>query len=110
MTKTQKFVFVANIFLVVHLPFIVFWSKIPNNILNSNSLWGWIELIGFAGAFYVLVGGIALGIMGIKESKKMEKFGRATKVMSIINLCAGVCEVGLFVILIFGVVVGSISV
>ena len=99
-----------EIALTVFIPFVIWWSNTPTNILNSSSLWKLLEFIGISGNILLLRAGIPVGIIGIIAAKKMTKCRIAAIVLSVINLSAGIIEVGLLIATLFAAVFGGASV
>ena len=94
-TIFNKMIFGLEILFVLIIPFVIWWSTIPTNVLNSNSLYKLLEVVGIWGSGLLPVG-ILVGIIGIIMSKRMIKLRRATIVLSIINLSAGIIEILIF--------------
>lgn len=93
-----KWPFWLELMLTAVIPFVVWWSLTPTNVLNSSNLCKLLETVGLAGSILVFWTGIPVGIIGIRVAKKMEKLRIVTKVLSIINLSAGIIEVGMLVL------------
>lgn len=96
--------------LTVFIPFVIWWSNTPTNILNSSPLWKMLEFIGIGGNVLLLHAGIPVGIIGIIAAKKMTKCRIAAIVLSVINLSVGIMEVGLLIATLFAAVFGGASV
>lgn len=86
-------IFFLELILVSFIPFIIWWSKTPTNVLNSTPLFGLLEKIGLTGSMLLFLLGIPVGIIGIKKSKKLEKHKNITIILSLINLLAGITEI-----------------
>ena len=78
--------------------------------LNSNSLLKLLELIGLIASALIFLAGIPIGIIGIRQSKIMEKRRIATIVLSLINLSAGIIETIMLILVFCAVVFGGASV
>lgn len=113
MLETKKhyiILFLLEFVLTIFIPFVICWSITPTNLLNSNFLFGLLELIGLCGGTIIFFAGIPLGILGLCKAPKNLKLRTPTIVLSIVNLSAGIIEVAFF-ILIFGMVTfGGVSV
>ena len=92
------------------IPFIIWWSFTPTNILNSNFWFGLLELIGLWGSGIILFAGIPLGIRGIGKAKNTGKFKIPTIVLSIINLSVGIFEAGVWILIFYKVAFCGLSV
>ena len=91
------------------IPFVIWWSTTPTNVLNSNSLYKLLEVVGVCGCA-LLPAGIPIGIIGIIMSKRMEQLRKSTLVLSIINLSVGSIEILMLLLLFCAVVFGGASV
>ena len=100
-----KIIFLLELILFLIIPFDIWWSFTPTNILNSNSLFKLLEIIGIGGSGIILLVGIPVGIIGIIKAKRMIKLRKTTFVLSIINLAAGSIEIlvlfALFCVVVF---------
>ena len=103
-------IFWLELMLATIIPFVICWSVIPTNILNSNSWLKLLELIGIGGSCLMLFVGIPGGIIGIKKARRMEKLRTATVVLSIINLSAGIVECGMLIFILCATIFGKVSV
>ena len=103
-TVFDKMILGIEVALLLLIPFVILWSNIPTNILNSNSLFKLLEPIGNLGRSLILLAEIPVGIIGIIKAKRMIKFRKATLAFSIIHLVAGSIVI-LGVIVLFCVVV-----
>ena len=107
---SARYFFGLELAFVLVIPFVIWWSTTPTNVLNSNSLYKLLEAVGIGGSGIFLLIGIPAGIIGIIKAKRMTKLKKTTFVLSIINLVAGSVEV-LILLLVFGAVVfGGVSV
>ena len=102
--------FAAELIFVIFIPFIVWWRITPTNVLNSNSMFKLLESVGLTGSSLILFAGIPVGLIGVIKAKKLENLRTLTIVLSIINLSAGIIEVGLLVLIFCMAVFGGISV
>ena len=109
-TVFDKIIFGLELTLFLVIPFVVWWSNTPTNILNSNSLFKLLETIGIWGSGIILFVGIPAGIIGIIKAKRMMKFRKTTIVLSIINLVAGSIEILMLLVVFCAVVFGGASV
>ena len=105
-----KMFFGIELALLLVIPFVIWWSNTPTNILNSNSFFKLLETVGFLGSGLMLFAGIPVGIIGIIMAKGKIKFRKATMVLSIINLVAGSIELLGIVIVFCAVLFGGASV
>ena len=114
MTKNIKrpymWIFWLELMLATVIPFIIWWSNTPTNILNSNFLFGLLKTIGLVGSDLIFFAGIPAGIIGIIKSKRMEKLRIATLVLSLLNLCAGIIEIITLILAFCMAVFGGVSV
>ena len=109
-TLFEKVVFWFELALFLVIPFVVWWSTTPTNVLNSSSLYKLLETVGIWGSGIFLLIGIPAGIIGIIKSKRMTKLKKTTFVLSIINLVAGSVEVLMLLLVFCAVVFGGVSV
>ena len=109
-TAFEKIIFGLELALLLIIPFVVWWSITPTNVLNSNSLYKLLETIGIWGSGIFLLIGIPAGIIGIIKAKRMTKLKKTTFVLSIINLVAGSVEVLILILAFCAVVFGGVSV
>lgn len=110
MKKPKIWIFGLELCLATIIPFIIGWSITPTNILNSNFLFGLLELIGIGGSIIILFVGIPVGIIGIIKARRMEKLRIATITLSIVNLTASIIEMIMLISIFCLVVFGGISV
>ena len=61
--------FWLELILTVFIPFMIWWSMTPTNVLNSSSLFGLLEHIGIGGSVLIFFVGIPVGIIGIRKAK-----------------------------------------
>ncbi len=101
--------FWLELILAIFIPFTIWWSMTPTNILNSNSLFGLLEHMGLTGCIFLFLAGIPAGIIGIRKSKEMQKRKIATIVLSVMNLSAGIVEVGTLILTFCAVIFGGVS-
>lgn len=113
MTKNTKngniSTFWLEFILAVFIPFTIWWSMTPTNVLNSSSLFGLLEHIGIGGSVLIFFVGIPVGIIGIRKAKEMQKRKIATIVLSVMNLSAGIVEVGTFILTFCAAIFGGVS-
>ena len=105
-----KTIFLLELILFLIIPFDIWWSSTPTNILNSNSLFKLLETIGICASAIILCVDIPVGIIGIIYAKRMTKLRKATIVLSIINLVAGSIEVFMLLLIFCAVVFGGVTV
>ena len=109
-TAFDKIIFGLELAICLFIPFIVWWSITPTNILNSNSLFKLLVIIGIGGSGIILLAGIPVGIIGIIKAKRVIKLRKTTLVLSIINLAAGSIEILILFAIFCAVVFGGVSV
>ena len=109
-TAFEKIIFGFELALLLVIPFVVWWSITPTNVLNSNSLYKLLETIGIGGSGIILLVDIPAGIIGIIKAKRMIKLRKTTFTLSIINLVAGSFEVFMLLLIFCAVVFGGVSV
>ena len=114
MKKTENIaprtLFWLELILATFIPFIIWWSMTPTNILNSSFLFGLLECIGLSGSALIFFAGIPIGLAGIKKAKELGKCRIPTIVLSLINLSTGIFEVGMLILILCMVGLGRVSV
>ena len=113
MSETKKHTisfFWFELVLTSFIPFIVWWSLTPTNILNSSFLFGLLEIIGLWGSTIIFFAGIPLGICGICKAKNAGKFKIPMIVLSIVNLSVGIFEVAILILIFYKVAFCGLSV
>ena len=108
-TIFSKIFFGLELAFVLVIPFVIWWSNTPTNVLNSHFLYKLLEIVGIVGSGLLPVG-IPVGIMGIIMSKRMEQLRKSTLILSIINLSVGSIEILMLLVLFCAVVFGGASV
>ena len=108
-TIFNKMIFGLEILFVLIIPFVIWWSTTPTNVLNSHFLYKLLEIVGVVGCGLLPVG-IPVGIIGIIMSKRMEQLRKSTLILSIINLSVGSIEILMLLALFCAVVLGGVSV
>lgn len=91
-TVFDNIIFGLELAIFFLIPFVVWWSNTPTNILNSNSFYRLLETVGILGGGVIFIAGIPIGIIGIIRARRMIKLRKTTFVLSIINLVAGGIE------------------
>lgn len=109
-TLFYKDIFRFELALFLILPFVIWWSITPTNVLNSNFLYKLLETVGIFGSGIILLIGIPAGIIGIINARKMIKLRKTTFVLSIINLVAGSIEIIILLLVFYAVLFGGASV
>ena len=109
-TLFEKIIFWFELALFLVIPFVVWWSTTPTNVLNSNSLYKLLETVGILGSGIILLLGLPAGIIGIIKARKMIKLKKTTFALSIINLVAGCIEFLILLVAFCAVVFGGVSV
>lgn len=102
-------IFWLEMILAVFIPFTIWWSMTPTNILNSNSLFELLEHMGLSGCIFLFLAGIPAGMIGIRKSKEMQKRKTATIVLSVMNLSAGIIEIVTFILVFCAAIFGGVS-
>ena len=102
--------FWLELILVTCIPFIIWWSLTPTNVLNSSFLFGLLECIGLSGSALIFFAGIPIGIIGVKKAKELGKQRIPMIVLSLINLSAGIIEVGMLILIFYMVAFRGVSV
>ena len=74
---------------VLFIPFIVWWSLTPTNVLNSSPCWKMLERAGLFGAALLFFTGILFGVIGLVKARKMSRLRIPTRVLAVINIGAG---------------------
>ena len=106
-TVFKSIIFWFELALVLVIPFVIWWSATPTNVLNSNSLYKLLETVGIWGSGVILLIGTPAGIIGIITARRMIKPRKITFVLSIINLVAGSIEILILLIILCAVVFGG---
>ena len=109
-TRPNRWIFWLELLLAAFIPFIIWWSITPTNILNSNSLFKLLETIGLRGSTLIFFTGVPIGVIGLRKAKGMEKRRTATIVLSILNLSMASIEIALMFLIFCMVVFGGASV
>ncbi len=109
-TLFEKIIFLFELAIFLVIPFVILWSKIPTNVLNSNSLYKLLETVGIWGSGIILLIGIPVGIIGIIKARRMIKLRKTTFVLSVINLVVGSFEIFMLLVVFCAVVFGGVSV
>ena len=99
-----------ELILAVCIPFIIWWSLTPTNVLNSSFWFGLLECIGLCGSVIIFFAGIPMGIVGVKKAKELGKHRIPMIVLSLINLTAGIIEVGMLILVFYMVAFRGVSV
>ena len=102
--------FEYELILAAFIPFIIWWSFIPTNVLNSSFWFGLLECIGLCGSVIIFFEGIPIGIIGVKKAKELGKKRIPMIVLSLINLSAGIIEVGMLILVFYMVAFRGVSV
>ena len=108
-TRPNRWIFWLELLLAAFIPFIIWWSITPTNILNSSSLFKLLETIGLRGSTLIFFTGVPIGVIGLRKAKGMEKRRTATIILSLLNLSAGIMEVAALLLIFCAVVVGGVS-
>ncbi len=108
--KSAIWIFWIELILATIIPFIVWWSITPTNILNSNVLFGLLEPVGLCGSIIIFLCGVPIGIIGIIKAKSMDKLRIATITFSIVNLTVATIEIVMLILIYCCVVFGGVSV
>ena len=108
-TAFEKIIFGFELALFLVIPFVIWWSITPTNVLNSHFLYKLLENVGVVGSG-LLPAGIPVGIIGIIMSKRMEQLRKSTLILSIVNLSVGSIEILMLLVLFGAVVFGGASV
>ena len=108
-TVFDKIIFGLELAICLVIPFVVWWSNTPTNVLNSHFLYKLLEIVGIVGCG-LLPAGIPVGIIGIIMSKRMEQLRKSTLILSIVNLSVGSIEILMLLALFCAVVLGGVSV
>ena len=109
-TALEKMIFGFELTLFLVIPFVVWLSTTPTNVLNSNSLYKQLGTIGIWVRGITLLADIPVGIIGIITAKRMIRLRKTTFVLSIINLVAGSVVVFMSLLMIGVVIIGGLSV
>ena len=108
-TIFSKIFFGLELAFVLVIPFVIWWSTTPTNVLNSHFLYKLLGIVGVVGCG-LLPAGIPVGIIGIIMSKRMEQLRKSTLILSIVNLSVGSIEILMLLVLFGAVVFGGASV
>ena len=108
-TIFSKIFFGLELAFVLVIPFVIWWSTTPTNVLNSHFLYKLLDFVGIVGCG-LLPAGIPIGIIGIIMSKRMEQLRKSTLILSIVNLSVGSFEILMLLVLFCAVLFGGVSV
>ena len=108
-TAFEKIIFGFELALFLVIPFVIWWSTTPTNVLNSHFLYKLLGIVGVVGCG-LLPAGIPVGIIGIIMSKRMEQLRKSTLILSIVNLSVGSIEILMLLVVFCAVVFGGASV
>lgn len=86
---------------VLFIPFIVWWSLTPTNVLNLNPGWKMLERVGLFGAALLFFTGILFGVIGFVKARKMSRLRIPTKVLAVVNIGAGISLLVLLVLMLY---------
>lgn len=103
-------IFITELVFAAVIPFIIVWVLTPTSVLNSSAVFGAIGMVGGIGGAVLLIGGIPIGITGIKTARGMDRMRWATKVLSIVNLTAGMIEIVILIFIFCAVIFGGVAV
>ena len=92
---------------VVFIPFIVWWSLTPTNVLNSAPGWKMLEHVGLLGAALLFFTGIFFGVIGLVKARKMSRLRILTRALSVVNICASLFLLALLILIILAVGKGA---
>ena len=106
---SARYFFGLELAFVLVIPFVIWWSTTPTNVLNSHFLYKLLGIVGVVGCG-LLPAGIPVGIIGIIMSKRMEQLRKSTLILSIVNLSVGSIEILMLLVLFGAVVFGGASV
>ena len=106
---SARYFFGLELAFVLVIPFVIWWSTTPTNVLNSHFLYKLLGIVGVVGCG-LLPAGIPVGIIGIIMSKRMEQLRKSTLILSIVNLSVGSIEILMLLVLLGAVVFGGASV
>ena len=106
---SARYFFGLELAFVLVIPFVIWWSTTPTNVLNSHFLYKLLGIVGVVGCG-LLPAGIPVGIIGIIMSKRMEQLRKSTLILSIVNLSVGSIEILLLLVVFGAVVFGGASV
>ena len=106
----DKCIFGLEVAFALLIPFVIWWSTTPTNILNSSLMFKLLEAVGIGGSDLIMLTGIPVGIIGIIKAKGMKKLRKATVVLSIINLSAASIEIIILAAIFCAVIFGRASV
>ena len=106
---SARYFFGLELAFVLVIPFVIWWSTTPTNVLNSHFLYKLLGIVGVVGCG-LLPAGIPVGIIGIIMSKRMEQLRKSTLILSIVNLSVGSIEILMLLVVFCAVVFGGASV
>ena len=106
---SARYFFGLELAFVLVIPFVIWWSTTPTNVLNSHFLYKLLGIVGVVGCV-LLPAGIPVGIIEIIMSKRMEQLRKSTLILSIVNLSVGSIEILMLLVLLGAVVFGGASV
>ena len=103
-------VFYLELILALTIPFIIFGTTIPTNVIHSMPLSDVFESIMSIGNTILLIFGIPVGTIGVITPQKTKKRRIATVILSIINILAVLIEIVVSIAIICAMVFGGDSV
>ena len=91
MKKQLSFPWLFGIELIpwLFVPFVIWWSNTPTNVLNASTYGEILEFVGILGLFIISGYLLPTGIAGLVLLKKQNKLRVTTKIVSIVNLSLG---------------------
>ena len=81
--------FFLQIPLLVLIPFFIWYSKTPTNVLNSSLWWKLLQTVGIGGSIILFWVGIPVGVLGLKNAKRTQGLCIPTRIMAVITFAAG---------------------
>ena len=91
------------------LPFVIWWSTTPTNVLHAASWGRLLESVGIFGTVLLYITEIPIGIIGLTASKKMTTLRLTTKLLSIAHLALGAIMAAGTLLLIGLILFGGLS-
>lgn len=81
--------FFLQIPLLVLIPFFIWYSKTPTNVLTSDPWWKLLQTVGIWGSVILFWVGIPVGVLGLKNARRTQGLCIPTRIMAVITFAAG---------------------
>ncbi len=106
MDKKIKTLFFLESFMLVISAIVLWYSFTPTNVIQSSVIGQTISNVSILISVGAVIAGIPLGVIGLRTVKNMGKMKNVMRTLSIFNLLVGLFEAGIFLLILFLVLVG----